>query len=231
MHQTKVAALTWSAVLGLLVGTGSFAQDVGAERPTPVRGLYHWIHTTGDAEAAFAFYHDVFGIELTRSPFAGPVAPDTPVPPIRPVAEARSDELVWDLTNTHGARFRTAFMHAPNSAFGLELSEFFDIERSERPPNPWDPGASMLVFAVRDLTAVVDRIRELGASVVTLGGAPLQTPQGRAVLVRDPDGYLVLARQANIDEVARAEASGDVVATSIGLTVADANAAPGQQFL
>ena len=37
----------------------------------PVHGIYNWIHSTGDAERAFAFYHDVFGIELARSPFAG----------------------------------------------------------------------------------------------------------------------------------------------------------------
>jgi catechol 2,3-dioxygenase-like lactoylglutathione lyase family enzyme len=217
--------LTCSAALGLLVAASSLAQDLDAQRPSPVRGLYHWIHTTGDAEAAFAFYANVFGIELARSPFAGPVPPDTPVPPIRPVAEARSDELVWDLTNTHGARFRTAFMHAPNTAFGLELSEFFDIERSERPANAWDPGASMLVFAVRDLAAVVDRVRESGAPIVTLGGEPLETGQGLELLVRDPDGYLVLTRQATADEIARAESDGEIVATSIGLTVADLDAA------
>ena len=59
-------------------------------------------------------------------------------------AEAGSDPLVWDLTNTHGSRFRTVFMRAANTPFGLELSEFFDIPRGERPANPWDPGASRL---------------------------------------------------------------------------------------
>ena len=39
--------------------------------PVSLRGLYNWIHGTGDAERAFAFYHDVFGIALARSPFAG----------------------------------------------------------------------------------------------------------------------------------------------------------------
>ena len=61
---------------------------------SPVRGIFNWIHGTGDAERAFAFYQDVFGIELARSPFAG----------------------------------------APGTPFGLELSEFFDIGRSDRAP-------------------------------------------------------------------------------------------------
>jgi len=70
---------------------------------SPVRRIFNWIHGTGDAERAFGFYHDVFGIELARSPFAG--------------AGANG------LTNTHGSRFRTVFMRAPHTPFGLELSE------------------------------------------------------------------------------------------------------------
>ena len=39
-----------------------------------LRGLYNWIHSTGDAERSF-FYREVFGIELARSPFAGAYPP------------------------------------------------------------------------------------------------------------------------------------------------------------
>jgi predicted enzyme related to lactoylglutathione lyase len=175
---------------------------------SPVRGIFNWIHGTGNAERAFAFYHDVFGIELARSPFAGGAQAGAPPEPIRPVAQAGSDPLVWDLTNTHGSRFRTVFMRAPNTPFGLELSEFFDIERSDRAANPWDPGASTLIFSVSDFDAVVGRLRARGAPVVTLGGSPVTTPTGRAILVRDPDGCLIEVRQ------------GDVTEISIGITVA-----------
>ena len=140
--------------------------------------------------------------------------------PIRPAAQAGSDPLVWDLTNTHGSRFRTVFMRAPNTPFGLELSEFFDIARGDRAANPWDPGASALIFSVRDLDAVAGRLKARGAPVVTLGGAALTTPGGRAVLVRDPDGYLIEARQAPPAAVSQATAPGDVIETSIGITVA-----------
>ena len=171
-----------------------------------VRGIFNWIHGTRDAERAFAFYHDVFGVELARSPFAGNGS--APPEPIRPAPQAGSDPLVWDLTNTHGSRFRTVFMRAPGTPFGLELSEFFDIARSDRAPNPWDPGASTLVFSVRDFDAVAARLKAGGAPVVTLGGAPVTTPSGRAMLVRDPDGCLIEVRQ------------GDAIETSIEITVA-----------
>jgi predicted enzyme related to lactoylglutathione lyase len=182
----------------------------------PVRGLYNWIHGTGDAERAFDFYHAVFGMALAPSPFAGGAPPES----IRPASQAASDPLVWDLTNTHGSRFRTVFMRASNTPFGLELSEFFDIARTDRVLNPWDPGGATLIFSVRDLDVVAGRLKARGAPVVTLGGAPLVTPRGRAVLVRDPDGCLIEIRQAPPAAVARATQPGDVIETSIGITVA-----------
>jgi len=198
-HWRFLAGACAAAIAGSALGLRPAAQAA------PVRGIFNWIHGTGDAERAFAFYHDVFGIELARSPFAGGAA--TTPEPIRPAAQAGSDPLVWDLTNTHGSRFRTVFMRAANTPFGLELSEFFDIARSDRAPNPWDPGASTLIFSVRDLDAVAARLKTRGAPVLTLGGAPVTTPGGRAILVRDPDGGLIEVRQR------------DVIETSIGITV------------
>ena len=99
-------------------------------------------------------------------------------------------------------------MRAANTPFGLELSEFFDVPRSERQANAWDPGASKLVFTVRDLDAVMGRMKARRTPVVTIGGAALNTPTGRAMLVRDPDGYLVEVRQASSAAVAEAKASG-----------------------
>ena len=203
-------------------GTGSLedgASFVCAVEPV-ARGLYNWIHSTGDAERSFAFYRDIFGIELARSPFAPAARADARPELIRPVAQAGSDPLVWDLTGTHGSRFRTVFMRAPNTPFGLELSEFVDIPRGDRPANPWDPGASKIVFAVRDLDVIVGRLRSRRAPVVTLGGAAIDTAQGRAILVRDPDGYLVEARQASAAAVSAAKADGAVIETSIWISVA-----------
>lgn len=208
-----------------VVAHAAIAGSASAQGDEPaVRGLYHWVHSTGDAERAFAFYHDVLGIELTRSPFAGTAPANAPPPQIQPAASAGSDPLVWDLTDTKGSRFRTVFMHAPNTPFGLELSEFFDVPRGERHANPWDPGASVLEFAVRDLDGVVAAAKARGGSVVSVGGAPVKVPDGRAVVVRDPDGYLlrfVQASRAMIDAAVPAE----IVGTAIGITVADTRAA------
>ena len=206
------ASLIWLVVSAVLPHSTS-AQS------SPVRGLYNWIHSTGDAERSFAFYHELFGIELSRSPFAGAAPANAPPERIRPAGEAGSDPLVWDLTNTHGSRLRTVFMRAPNSSFGLELSEVFDVPRSERAPNAWDPGAPTLVFTVRDLGAVVSKVKARGAPVVTVGGNAVDSPHGRAILVRDPDGGLVEVRQGTAAAIAAARAPGEVVETSIAISV------------
>jgi catechol 2,3-dioxygenase-like lactoylglutathione lyase family enzyme len=185
--------------------------------PTVVRGLYNWVHSTADAERAFAFYRDVLGLELAPSPF-NPTA--TAPEGIRPWSAVTPDELIWQLTDTRGSRARTVFMRAPNTPFGLELSEFIEIARDQRPANPWDPGASRLIFTVRDLHAVTVTLAARATPIMTLGGGPVSARGTRSVLVRDPDGYLVELRQAPEAEAASA-APGQVVATSIGLTVED----------
>ena len=148
MLRAIVAGLSLGAALAPLSAQTSVA-------PTVVHGLYNWVHSTADAERAFAFYHDVLGIELAASPFV----PNAAAPEgIRPWSAVISDELIWDLTNTHGSRARTVFMRAPNTPFGLELSEFIEIEREHRPPNPYDPGASRLIFGVRNFDAVAAKL-------------------------------------------------------------------------
>ena len=186
--------------------------------PTVVHGLYNWVHSTADAERAFEFYRDVLGIELAPSPFI----PNAAAPEgIRPWSAVSADELIWDLTDTRGSRARTVFMRAPNTPFGLELSEFIEIEREHRAANPWDPGASRLIFSVRDLNAVAAKVVGRGAPVVTLGAEPVIVRGARSLLVRDPDGYLIELRQASAAESSRAELPGEIIGTAIGLTVAD----------
>ncbi|MEQ1760927.1 MAG: VOC family protein [Vicinamibacterales bacterium] len=193
---------------------------------TPVvLGLYNWIHSTADSERSFPFYRDVLGVALTRSPFAGPAPANAAPERIRPISNTPPDQLLWDLTNTQGARFRNVFAHAPNTPFGLELSEFVDIPRDTRQANPWDPGASSLIFRVRDLDSVVVKAKASAAPIVTLGGAPIDTPAGRSLLVRDPDGYLIHLIQASPADIAAATTGDMVVGTSIGITVADTNTA------
>jgi len=226
LRDNRCVSATRFALLVLVMTASAASAQPNREpqraEPGPVtRSMFNWVHTTGNAERAFRFYHDVFGIELAPHPFiSGATAPEG----IRAAAEAGSDELIWDLTDTGGSRSRTVFMRAANTPFGLELSEFFDIPRGTRAANPWDPGASMLIFEVRDLDEISTRLAHAGAPVVTVGGRPLATVAGRSLLVRDPDGYLIEVVQAATGEIELA-APGEIVGTTIGITVADTTAA------
>lgn len=222
LGQSNLSRIAIHCVLVLLsaITTLVFAQPAPADAPV-TRGMYNWIHSTRDAELAFAFYERVFGFILAHSTFAEPSI-DAPPPSIRAKGRAVSDPLVWDLTNTHGSRFRTVFMEAENLSFGHELSEFFDIPVDYRPAQPWDTGASALVLYVRHFDTVVARLRAFGAPAITPGGIPVASTQGRTLLVRDPDGYLV--QVIEVPGIAREREDSDVVMkAAIRITVADSS--------
>jgi hypothetical protein len=72
----------------------------------------------------------------SRSPFAGAASTGAPQEAIRPASQARSDPLVWDLTNTHGSRVRTVF---------TDIYEAITGARSYQDPTP--PERVCLVLA------------------------------------------------------------------------------------
>jgi catechol 2,3-dioxygenase-like lactoylglutathione lyase family enzyme len=180
-------------------------------QPAAVTGLFHWIHSTADAERGIAFYRDVFGLELVNSPF-GPPVPGATATPLRPRAEGASDPLIWDLTGTYGSKFRNAFMKLPGADFGHELSEFTGIEASQVRADFWQPGASMSIFYVTNFDATLAALKKAGGELVTHDGAPIKRANVRMLVARDLDGHLV-----EIIESTKAGAA-------VGLSVADLKA-------
>jgi len=187
--------VTSAAILTLLIArvasaqAPGFASVPGEAEPAAVTGLYHWIHSTADLDRGWEFYHSVFGMELESSPFGGNTGA-TPRPP-RPRSEASADPIIWDLTNTHGSRFRNEFMTIPGVYFGHELSEFSGVEQRAIRANLWDPGATMLILNVDHLEASLDALKKAGGEIVSAEGKPVSLDGTRAVIARDPDGYLL----------------------------------------
>ena len=88
MLRNAIVGSLWVSVV-LASPLGAQTRDVPAA-PTVVHGLYNWVHSTADAERAFAFYRDVLGLELAPSPFI----PNATAPEgIRPWPEVKGDEL------------------------------------------------------------------------------------------------------------------------------------------
>ena len=156
----------------------------GAAQPgEPLRlvSLSHFIHATTRLEPTLAFYHDVFGL-------------DAPAPRVN------SNPGVALLNNKPGIGLRASSPKFPGETFAIEMTEFSNVDRKGGEARATDPGAIELILPVRDLDAVVAAAKAAGAPIVTRSGAPvvITTPTGkvRAIVFRDPDGYLVRAVEA-----------------------------------
>jgi hypothetical protein len=75
----------------------------------------------------------------------------------------------------------------------------FNGDRSAVQPRFQDPGAATLIVTVRDLDAVMARVKQNNVPIVTTGGGPVGIPgdkgEDRGVVVKDPDGFHVLIVQ------------------------------------
>ncbi len=177
-----VATATCAAAI-VIVGS-AVAQTPPPAASTPhVIGMVHFIHATQTLETTVVFYRDVFGIDAPIRPFTNPaVAP---------------------LNNVPGIKLRASRPTFPdNSAW--EITEFTNVERKGGQARPSDPGAIALLIPVRDLDAVTAAAKKAGATIVSRPGGPvtIDTPNGsrRALVMRDPDGYLAWAIEVPASE-------------------------------
>jgi catechol 2,3-dioxygenase-like lactoylglutathione lyase family enzyme len=198
------------ATLALLAGllaqpvlAQSGAAPVATRGPPHVISLSHFIHAVSRLGPTTSFYHDLFGLQIPATrPFPG----DGP---------AR-------LNNIEGLTLNIAFPVLRPDNVRMEFTEFHHVRRKGRQALPTDPGSVQLVLHVRDLDALLNAARKLGAPIVTTGAAPvsIDTANGprRAIVIRDPDGYLVRVIQ---DRPGEATAPGQLqagVALDVGVT-------------
>jgi catechol 2,3-dioxygenase-like lactoylglutathione lyase family enzyme len=197
--------------LALALAATVLAAAALAQSPSPAGsgtvGFMHAIHATNVVEKTLAFYTDVFGLSGQVQPFA--------------------NEAVPILTDSPGVRLKVSMLRIPGDGFNFELTEFSNVARTPAQPEIWDPGAPHMKILVRDLEPVLAAVRKRGAPVLTTSRAPVavSTPIGnvKAIMFRDPDGYIVEAVQAQAP--ADAPATGNVVGAIMGLTVEDMDTA------
>ncbi len=180
----SVAALSFACVA--LVGAHAFASGSpqasapAPEGPLRIVSLLHFIHATDTVEKTLTFYHDVFGLDMT-----------TP--------RVNTNPGVALLNNHPGLGLRAVRPKLGDEAF-MEITEFSNVEKHGASGRATDPGAVELILPVRDLDAVVAAARKDNVPIVTRSGAPvtIATAAGneRAIILRDPDGFLVRAVQA-----------------------------------
>ncbi len=195
-------------VPAILLAGVAFAQTstVPSDAPVvgPVVGMLNYIHATNNLEQTLAFYHEVFGL-------------DGPAP--RPLTSPG----IPALTNSPGVKLRLSTIHFPNTVFGFELTEFSNIDRKPGQARHTDPGAALIALRVKDMEPVLAAVKKLNTPIITTSGGPvtIETPNGkiRAMLIRDPDGYVVEVAESKPGEGVKAD--GNVFGATMGLTVGD----------
>ena len=200
----------FAAVICLLVGAPGYAQAPPrseADFKGAAVGFMHAMHATNNLDTTANFYKEVFGLASPIRPFAS----DGP-------------RL---LTNSPEANLRVSMLQLPGQGFNFELTEFTNTPTRivGQQPAISDPGAPHMKFLVRDIEPVMAAVTRLGHPIITTSQVPVavKTPFGdaRAVVFRDPDGYIVEAVQLPAPPDAP---PGNVIGAIMGVTVRDLDA-------
>ena len=181
---------------------------------SPVVQLQNLAHTTENLEKTVPFYRDVLGLPLngTRDPLGQ--------------QPQKLDEDMSRFTATKGMSFRAAAFRIPNAPFGFELTEFTGGSRRPVRPNIQDIGAATLALQVRDIEKLAVKVKASGATIVTIGGAPVN-PTGnpnsklREIVVRDPDGFFVELQQPDSLPASAANSPDDILGASVQFSIED----------
>jgi catechol 2,3-dioxygenase-like lactoylglutathione lyase family enzyme len=136
--------------------------------------VFHLGITVSDLERSVRFYVEGLGCEE--------------------VARQTSDAPYLGLTGYAGVEIAAAFVRLPEDGFVLELQEYRRVAvDSPRAPGTAPAGSSHLSLRVADLGAALERVERCGGRRVT---DPAEIDRGmnkggRAVYLRDPDGYTI----------------------------------------
>jgi len=130
--------------------------------------------TVDNSEESVKFYNELLGFEMV-------------------LGKAFNDNQQMAATaGTPGASFRQSRATIPGSTVSMTLIEFKNIERKRLSGRTQDPGTAILQLRVSDVTALTQKLKAAGATVVTTGGAPVEIRPGlRISLVRDPNDVLL----------------------------------------
>jgi predicted enzyme related to lactoylglutathione lyase len=191
------------AIAIFLILQPAFGQNPPAAAPAgDVVGSGNFTHVVTNLDKSIEFYRDVLGLELPGG--------------AQPFGEKPE---IMRLGSTIGAQNRIAVLRVPGAALGVELIEYKDIDRKPAHPRFQDPGAANLALRVRDIDAVMARVKSSGTKVITAAGGPVAIgTASRNVFLQDPDGFVVEVAQPVPPPEGGA---GNLLGTSFEATVMD----------
>jgi catechol 2,3-dioxygenase-like lactoylglutathione lyase family enzyme len=159
-----------------------------------------------DLEKAVAFYRDGVGFEVKGEPTNADANPQL--------------RAMFGLPDAH---LRQQIGRAPPTPGGVEIVEIPRADGQQAvAPQMRDSGAVMLMVVVRDINAPLARLKQMGAPIVTTGGAPLNVGgQALAVVVKDPAGHFIELVQPIGVPPAPAGSTANIVGVRVRHTVAN----------
>ena len=164
-----------------------------------------------DLDKAIAFYRDGLGLDVAATP-----------------SNADANPALRNMFGLPDAQIRWSIGRPPAMRTGVEIVEVKKAGGRAFERQIQDPGAFTLIVVVRDVDATLARVKQVGAPVVTTGGAPVTfgtSPKVRAVIVKDPDGHFVQLTQPDPLPPATAPDPPNVIGVRVRLTVEDAEKA------
>jgi catechol 2,3-dioxygenase-like lactoylglutathione lyase family enzyme len=214
---TKVDKIVHSALATLIVGAGvAHAQRAPAPQPTAgpppgpaptglvVGSGNFYSPIVANLEEAVVFYRDGIGFDVQGEP-----------------TNADTNPQLMKMFGLPDARLRQQIGRAAPTPGGVEIVELSraDGRRVER--GIMDPGTVMLIVSVRDIDATLARLKQLGAPIVTSGGAPVALDNAvlRGVLVKDPAGHFVEIVQTASPRPAATRENSNIVGVRVRHTV------------
>jgi catechol 2,3-dioxygenase-like lactoylglutathione lyase family enzyme len=136
------------------------------------------VHVVADLDKTLAFYRDGVGFTI-----ASPPAPLT------------GSTLLHKVKSAHpNATARAATMAVPGSNLQLQIIQFSGVTATPFTQRLYDPGVTRFSIQVRDIDLAFARVKDRGIVVDTTSAGPVftQRPRNntRAVMMRDPDGFV-----------------------------------------
>jgi catechol 2,3-dioxygenase-like lactoylglutathione lyase family enzyme len=134
--------------------------------------------TADDTERTVHLYRDVLGFkQLMEFPYMG-------------------DANRMAMGNTPGAQYRSTVLQIPGTQVSIEFPQFKDIDRKPLHTRLQDPGTAVLQLEVRNVDNLLRTLKTAGATVVTVGGEPVDVTIStgatlRIAIVRDPNNLFL----------------------------------------
>jgi catechol 2,3-dioxygenase-like lactoylglutathione lyase family enzyme len=204
---TRLPAVVATCLLFLAATARPVPAQTPAAPAAEVIGIGPLFHIVADIDRSVALYRGLLGLPPADA------APRT----------FAADPELQQLYNLPGGRESASVVRIPGSQLSLEFVEWKDVDRSPVQPRVQDPGATVLMLTVQDLTKSMIWLVEHGALLVGRGAGPVsiddERGKRRVVLLKDPDGFFIELTQP--DTPPQATAQNGIVGATFAVTIDD----------